>query len=80
VSLPELECARCKKQFASLKPLPQLLRFLMLPARVIIPVFNSSARYCDECHRALITPTSLLVLIAIVVLSLTPLRYFGFIR
>jgi hypothetical protein len=64
---PQL-CSRCRKPSDRLSPLPAFIRTLMLPASWAIPVFRSSTRYCPTCRRAMVTPTLVLVAIALLVL------------
>ena len=70
-------CARCRRPSEGLRPLPAVLRVLMRPAGLIFPVFHPSAEYCPKCRRAMITPTVILVLFAVTLLVLMPLRYLG---
>jgi hypothetical protein len=74
------ECARCHKSFETLTPLPKALRTLMKPANEIFPVFNDTAMYCAKCRRAMLTPTAVLILIALGILSIVLLRWLGIIK
>lgn len=73
-------CARCKKESDHLNPMPRWIRVLMSPANMIFPVFRPTTKYCPKCKRAMITPVLVLLLIAIGVLSIMPLRWLGVIR
>jgi SAM-dependent methyltransferase len=62
------KCARCKQYFTELRPLPAFLRVFMAPANAVFHAFNASAFYCDKCRRAMIVPTAVLIVMALVVL------------
>lgn len=58
-------CSRCKVNSGTLSPLPKVLRVAMRPANLVLPVFRSTDVFCPRCHRAMMTPTIVLLLIAI---------------
>lgn len=77
---PAETCGRCHKEFDALRPLPTILRRLMVPARIVFHVFDPSLQYCPRCRRALLTPTIVLIAMALGLLSIGPLRFLGIIR
>lgn len=52
----------------------------MRPANLVFMAFRPSSTYCPKCRRAMITPTVVLLLFAIGILSIAPLRFYGLIR
>jgi hypothetical protein len=52
----------------------------MVSSLIIFHVFEPSAVYCKKCRRAMITPVAFLIIMALGILSIAPLRFFGLIR